>query len=275
MGRIGNFWVKEFFIEKAHLFLRVLNKAWERAEEEARLIVKLLEKLGVGKGSLILDLGCGNGRIAINLAKQGYKVVGVDISPVFIEDALRKAREHGVRDRTEFIAGDALDLERVVGKYSFDATILCWSTILGYYVDESVDERILRNIWNVTRDGGHLLILNTVNYDTLATRTGLAPVDSIMSDIGEDYVLVEKPRFDPAKSIIESTWIFYRRKGKNLVYVDEISFTLRVYTLHEIIKIAEKAEWKFQEAYRDLITLKPYKPMLSAFNIVFIKKVMQ
>ncbi len=271
MDRIGNYWVKEFFIRKAHLFLRVLNKAWERAEEETRLIAKLLERLGVGKGSLILDLGCGNGRIAINLAKQGYRVVGIDISPVFIEDALRKAREHGVCDRTVFIAGDVLDLERVVGRYSFDATILYWSTIIGYYVDESVDERILRNIWNITRDGGYLLILNTVNYDTVATKTGLAPVDSIMSDVGEDYVLVENPRFDPTKSIIENTWTFYRRKGKDLIYVDEISFTMRVYTLHEIIRIAEKAGWKFHEAYRDLTTLKPYRPMLSAFNIVFRK----
>ena len=271
MGRTGDFWVKEFFIRKAHLFLRVLNKAWERAEEESRLVAKLLEKLGVDKGSLILDLGCGNGRIAINLAKQGYKVVGVDVSPVFIEDALRKAREHGVHDKAVFIVGDALDLERAVGKYFFDATILYWSTILGYYVDESVDERILRNIWDVTRNGGYLLILNTVNYDIIATRTALAPVESIMSDIGENYVLVEKPRFDPTKSTFENTWVFYRRKGKDLVYVDEVSFTMRAYTLHEIIKIAEKAGWKFQEAYRDLATLKPYKPMLSAFNVVFRK----
>jgi len=34
----------------------------------------------VGK-SKVLDLMCGNGRISINLAKLGYKVVGIDTSP--------------------------------------------------------------------------------------------------------------------------------------------------------------------------------------------------
>jgi len=33
---------------------------------------------------------------------------------------------------------------------------------------------MLRNIWDVTRDVGYLLILNTVNYDIVATRTALA-----------------------------------------------------------------------------------------------------
>ena len=72
---------------------------WEKAGEEAFNIKRLLDSLGVKEGSLVLDLGCGNGRIAINLAKLGYKVYGVDISQVFIKDALEKARLHNVEDK--------------------------------------------------------------------------------------------------------------------------------------------------------------------------------
>jgi len=83
-------WIDKLFIEKAELFLRVLDSRWSQGVREAEYIDKLLAKLGVGRGSTVLDLGCGNGRIAISLALKGYKVVGVDISPVFIEDAIER-----------------------------------------------------------------------------------------------------------------------------------------------------------------------------------------
>jgi SAM-dependent methyltransferase len=40
----------------------------------------------------ILDIGCGTGSHAIELAKRGYKLTGIDISKVMIEEAMRKAQ---------------------------------------------------------------------------------------------------------------------------------------------------------------------------------------
>ena len=51
-----NEWVREFFIEKGWLFLRVLEKMWERASEEALSVKKLLESLSVKENSLYLIL---------------------------------------------------------------------------------------------------------------------------------------------------------------------------------------------------------------------------
>lgn len=48
-----------------------------------------------------------------------------------------------------------------------------------------------------------------------------------------------------------------------------LGLKLRVYTLHELVKIAEESEWRFISAYRDPATLTPYKPLLSGLNIVF------
>jgi len=42
----------------------------------------------------ILDVGCGTGRHAIELAKRGYQVTGIDLS----EDQLKKAREKAYSD---------------------------------------------------------------------------------------------------------------------------------------------------------------------------------
>ncbi len=54
----------------------------------------------------MLDLMCGNGRISINLAKLSYKVVGIDISPMYIEDARGRAKEHNVAEDVKFLVGD-------------------------------------------------------------------------------------------------------------------------------------------------------------------------
>ena len=52
-----------------------------RDEKEARQLVNLLEQtLTLNKCSEILDLGCGRGRHAINLARKGYRVTGIDLS---------------------------------------------------------------------------------------------------------------------------------------------------------------------------------------------------
>ncbi len=52
----------------------------------------------------ILDLGCGTGRFAIELAKRGYRMTGLDITDEMLEVAQRNARKEDVKVR--FIKGD-------------------------------------------------------------------------------------------------------------------------------------------------------------------------
>jgi len=75
------------------------------------------------KGDRILDLACGYGRITIPLAKQGYNVEGIDITPVLI----RKARATAKREKLDvkFRLGDMRHLP--YKNSSFDAIICIWS----------------------------------------------------------------------------------------------------------------------------------------------------
>lgn len=58
-------------------------------------------------GRTVLDYCCGTGDEAIELAKRGAHVVGIDISPVAIQTAEKRARQEGIADRIEFYAMDA------------------------------------------------------------------------------------------------------------------------------------------------------------------------
>ncbi|MFF3573414.1 class I SAM-dependent methyltransferase [Nocardia jiangxiensis] len=60
-----------------------------------------------------LDLGCGTGRHAIELARRGWQVTGVDIVPKAIRLATRRARAAGVDAR--FLKGDITALPAEVG----------------------------------------------------------------------------------------------------------------------------------------------------------------
>jgi ubiquinone/menaquinone biosynthesis C-methylase UbiE len=71
-------------------------------------------------GGAVLELACGTGRVAIRLARDGVRVVGLDISPAMIEVARKKSSGLGtVRwvegDMRSFELGEAFDLVLVPG----------------------------------------------------------------------------------------------------------------------------------------------------------------
>ena len=257
------------FLDKAELFLRLLNARWKMGGEEAKLVARLLEEHGLLPGARILDLGCGNGRIAVHLARYGYKVAGVDVSPLLIEDARRKAEEHGVKDKVEFTAGDARQADQLLKDRKFDATLLYWTSILGYYLDRESDLQLLKAARKLTVKDGLLLILQTASFDSLALRSSLCGQAGFLMEVDEETVMVEQPKLHPEKQVLENTWAFYRRRGRSLEYVDQVSFTMKTYTLSQLAELAGEAGWKLMKAYHSLRTLEPYKPGLSSINAVF------
>jgi SAM-dependent methyltransferase len=81
----------------------------------------LIETLRLAPGARILDIGCGTGRHSVELARRGYAMTGVDLSPGMLAEARKAARDAGVN--VEWIQGDATQLD-VPGP--FDAAIcLC------------------------------------------------------------------------------------------------------------------------------------------------------
>ena len=70
----------------------------------ARSVGWIIDALGVGEGTRVLDLGCGPGLYANPLAEHGARVHGIDLSAVAIEAGTQRARS----DRASFEVGDYL-----------------------------------------------------------------------------------------------------------------------------------------------------------------------
>ena len=66
------------------------------------LVEKMLDLAGVGPADYLIDLGCGDGRIAVAAARRGARALGVDLDPLRIEEARAAARIAGLEAPVRF-----------------------------------------------------------------------------------------------------------------------------------------------------------------------------
>ncbi|HVL69962.1 MAG TPA: methyltransferase domain-containing protein [Vicinamibacterales bacterium] len=73
------------------------------------VVDRMLALAGVTATDVVVDLGCGDGRIPVRAAQKfGARGRGVDLDPRRIDEAQANARAAGVEHLTEFVVGDAL-----------------------------------------------------------------------------------------------------------------------------------------------------------------------
>jgi cyclopropane fatty-acyl-phospholipid synthase-like methyltransferase len=149
-------WTEETFIENPLLFIPELLGRLGKAEEEAEHLRNIFDEHGVPGDGLILDLACGVGRHSIALARHGFRVVGIDISPEYIAKAEELAAAEGVSGRCRFVAGDMRRLKDLLGYHRFDAAI-CMFTSLGYYGPET-DRDVLTQVKELSKERGLLVV---------------------------------------------------------------------------------------------------------------------
>jgi SAM-dependent methyltransferase len=113
------------------------------------MLVELIETRAIAPGRT-LEVGCGTGTNAIYLAEHGFEVVGVDVSPVAIENA--RARAHG---RCRFETVDFLSEAPPGAPFQFVFDRGCFHTF-----DEDHERvRFAENVARALSDGGVWLSL--------------------------------------------------------------------------------------------------------------------
>ncbi len=263
MDRVGE------LSENSDLLMLVLEAMLSTAEDEAQQIANIMKRHGIEPGARILEVGCGIGRIVVNLARFGYRAVGIDVVPQFIERAKQLAKEVGVD--AEFVVGDARDLSKVFDSEEFDAILFYWGSALGYY-GKDVDRDILAQCRSIAKSSAKLFVLRFPNKVTLSVLHGLLGYRALdyVLDLG-DIVVIEKHFFDPASSWRCMTWRFYKKRGENLVYIGELRMEMYVYSIDELAEIAREAGWELEKAYSSVNYALDYRdmPIPYSLNAVF------
>lgn len=85
-----------------------------------------LKTYNLPKDARILDAGCGTGLFSIQMAKEGYNMVSMDIAKQMVEKGKEDAVKAGVADKIEF---GVSDLESIEGTYD---AIVCFDVLIHY-----------------------------------------------------------------------------------------------------------------------------------------------
>ena len=194
-----------------------------------------------------MDAGCGIGRITIALAELGYDVIGVDISPKFVEQANERIARAGVEDKAKCVVGDMRRIEEVVKDERFDG-IVSWYSSFGFYGDE-IDKSILRGFAWVAKSNAVLLI-DVENRDSVLHARKYQERYSWTMEY-KDYVMIAESVYDPWTSTDKGKVNVYRKGIKDLEEVAEMPLHFRLYSLHELTKLFKESGWEPVEALGD------------------------
>ena len=118
----------------------------------------------------VLDAGCGTGRVAIELARRGIEVVGVDIDPAMLEAARTKAPD---------LTWIEADLATVDLRRTFDVVAMAGNVMI--FVAPRTEGAVVARMAAHLAPGGHLVAgfslrshgLDLARYDRLAQAAGL------------------------------------------------------------------------------------------------------
>jgi len=139
----------------------IVKTEYTPLKQRQAYLEQMIRSLALPRGTKILDVGCGPGQLLLNLLREGYDAVGVDISEGMINEARTLVCANGFPNFDGTSVGDIENLK--FGDKQFDVVVA--SGVIEYQNDDDV---ALAEMKRVLKPGGHL-ILNVTNQYSYVT----------------------------------------------------------------------------------------------------------
>jgi ubiquinone/menaquinone biosynthesis C-methylase UbiE len=204
----------------------------EQTTAEADFIQQALEPK---PGAAILDVPCGQGRLALALAARGFSITGVDLTSEFLETGRREANARRLDVRF-----DQRDMRDLPWPGAFDHAF-CFGNSFAYF-DDAGNREFLRAVYGVLKPGGTFLL------ETHFVAEGVLSfaMQRRWMPLGDLYCLHET-HYDPLTTRLRSTYRFI--KGQQFEQKEAV---YQVYLCRELLEMFEETGFSGVQAYGSL-----------------------
>lgn len=151
----------------------------------------------------VLDLACGTGSMSVLLAKEGYSVIGVDMSEEMLTAASDKAAD--LTDNRPFFVLQRMERLRLPGKV--DLCLSCLDSI-NYLTDPNACRETFKRVFKNLNPGG------TFIFDVNTPEKLRAMDGQVFLDEDEDVYCVWRGLFDEEERICYYGMDIFQRRGK-------------------------------------------------------------
>lgn len=233
-------------------------------KERTRFELPFLKRvLRLRPGTKLLDVCCGVGRHSLPLAKAGVDVTGLDVSPVYLADARRRAKKAGVRLR--LVRGD---MRRENFGPEFDVAMNLW-TSFGYFSTGAEDLAALRAARAALKSGG-LFLLETINGGRIARVLRLQQQLGLdterWTEMPDGTLVLEDPSLVDGGRTVRTRWIFIKGASRR-----ELVTRIRLYTAKTLSALARRAGFTVARVYGEM-SYAPYREASSRRIALVLRK---
>lgn len=199
-----------------------------RTKRECDMLDSLLRP---PRESRFVDCPCGIGRHALELARRGHRVVGIDLDLQAIVQATSAARQRSLSRRLSFNVSDARNLP--IGRASADFVINMFFSF-GFFANDEDNFRMLQEFARVLRPSGKLLIHTDVNPKRVYQ--GIHSEKSPRTLPGDRALLIHEWYDSTARRLL-GTWEIVDRGGASR----SSSYSMRIYSHQEMLNLLVRA----------------------------------
>ena len=225
------------------------GKSPEQTRREADYIEMLL---GLSAPAHLLDVPCGAGRLALELAGRGHQVTGVDNDAALLDDARHSAEE---RRLEAMIRLERRDMRDLPWRRTFDGAYCFWESF-GFFDDEG--NRAFLSAVAAALKPGAKFVFDTHIAETMLPHLGQRPWERV----GDDLLVLEERDYDPATALLNRRLIIVGQ-GRTAT----VELPTRLYTYRELLALLEAAGFTACQGY-SWLSLVPF--MMGAPRLLMV-----
>ena len=217
-------------------------------EEWCNYIKGLLTEYGIEDG-LLLDLGCGTGKLTRLLAASGYDMIGVDNSEEMLEIA-REHEEEGRENEILYLLQDMREFEL----YGTVRGVISICDSINYILEEADLRRVFELVNNYLDPKGIFIF----DLNTVYKYRGLLGENTI-SESREESSFIWENWYDPADQVNEYDLTLFIRNDEGLYEKYEETHYQKAYALETVCQLIRQAGMKLEAIY-DAFTFEKPRP---------------